>query len=243
MVVTFCVFLVTLPSLHLSRLLSLPWRPPHIHWAKLTLIHSNPYVGSLSLTLGLHLVVFVSLQESIIWHGALTGSKWGYPPWPNGKTCCPLGRKVREHECISLFPVLLFPLIWSIRLGTHTQPPFICHAALSRVTVQIKAFGMFLENAVYLLFTDCMCHEVKGMTSLFVALLFFSSLTIHGCSFGKDGDGSLGHSLLANHRGDFGTPAVWTHPQEVTRLVAPFGCIQNSSDQEEKKKVVYSLLL
>lgn len=182
-VVAFCVFLVTLPSLNLLK-------PPHIHQAKLTLIHSNPDIGSLSLALGLHLVVFVSLQESIIWHGALTGSKWGYPPWPNGKTCCLLGWKVREHECISLFPVLLFPLIWSIRLGTHThthtqlQPPFICHAALNRVTVQIKAFGVFLENAVYLLFTDCMCHEMRAWHHC-LWLYFFSHLPSTDARLGR----------------------------------------------------------
>lgn len=221
---------------------------PSISWNPLTstrqswLRYIQTPTSALSLALGLHLVVFVSLQESIIWHGALTGSKWGYPPWPNGKTCCLLGWKVREHECISLFPVLLFPLIWSIRLGTHTH----IHSTSASLYLSCSTEQSHsADKSLWRVFRECSLSVIywlyvswnEGMTSLFVALLFFS-LTINGCSFGKDGDGSLGHSLLANHGGDFGPPAVWTHPQEVTCLVAPFGCIQNSSDQEKKKESI-----
>lgn len=65
--------------------------------------------------------------------------------------------------------------------------------------------------------------------SVFFTHTHTHTLTVHRCSFGKDRDGSLGHSLLANHGRDFGTPAVRTHPEEVTRLVVPFSCVENSS--------------
>lgn len=59
-------------------------------------------------------------------------------------------------------------------------------------------------------------------------------LTLHGRPFGKDGDGPFGHPLLANHGGDFGAPAVRTHPQEVTRLVVPLCRSQNAPVRREQ---------
>lgn len=77
---------------------------------------------------------------------------------------------------------------------------------------------------------------LSGKKSRPSAFLFRSScLTVHWCPLGKDGDGSLGHSLLANHGRDFGSPAVGAHPQEVARLVAPLCRIQNSSGQRRGK--------
>lgn len=61
-------------------------------------------------------------------------------------------------------------------------------------------------------------------------------LTLHGRPFGEDRDGPLRHPLLANHGGDFGAPAVRTHPQEVTRLVVPLRRCENTPAGREKKK-------
>lgn len=65
------------------------------------------------------------------------------------------------------------------------------------------------------------------------------TLTVHRRSLGQDGDGSLGHPLLTDHGRDLGSPAVRAHPQEVARVVAPFGCVQDSSGEDEKKKREY----
>lgn len=62
------------------------------------------------------------------------------------------------------------------------------------------------------------------------------TLTVHRRSLGEDGDGSFGHPLLTDHGRDLGSPAVRAHPQEVTRVVAPFGGVQDSAGEDEKKK-------
>lgn len=47
-------------------------------------------------------------------------------------------------------------------------------------------------------------------------------VTFNGLSFGQDGDGTLCHFLLVEDRGDFGSPAVRTHPDEMARLIGCF---------------------
>lgn len=44
-------------------------------------------------------------------------------------------------------------------------------------------------------------------------------LTSDGLSFGQDGDGTFRHFLLVEDWWDFGSPAVWTHPDEMAGLI------------------------
>lgn len=54
----------------------------------------------------------------------------------------------------------------------------------------------------------------------------WAPLTFNGLSFGEDGDGTFGHFLLAEDWRDFGSPAVWTHPDEMACLIGHFCCLK-----------------
>lgn len=50
--------------------------------------------------------------------------------------------------------------------------------------------------------------------------------TFDGLSFGQDGDGAFCHLFLVQNWGDFGAPAVWTHPNEMTCLIGLLCCLK-----------------
>lgn len=50
--------------------------------------------------------------------------------------------------------------------------------------------------------------------------------TFDGLALGQDGDCSLCHLLLMHNRRDLGAPAVWAHPDEMTRLVCLFSSVE-----------------
>lgn len=90
------------------------------------------------------------------------------------KTCCPLGWRVREHECISLFLVLLpFPLIWSIRLGTHTHKlslPLFVMQQWEESQCRWKPLAFLKDHYCYYIVSYRLYVSWrKGMTSLFVS--------------------------------------------------------------------------
>lgn len=51
-------------------------------------------------------------------------------------------------------------------------------------------------------------------------------VTSNGLSFGQDGDGTFCHFLLVEDWRDFGSPAVWTHPDEMAGLIGHFCCLK-----------------
>ncbi len=93
---------------------------------------------------------------------------------------------------------------------------------------------------------------VVGFVTRCAALCTVSCLTIHRCPLGEDGDGTLGHPLLLDHRRDLGSPAVRAHPQEVTSQVVAFRRIQdspvtgetvNEKERKESTAVLAALLI
>lgn len=119
-------------------------------------------------------------------------------------------------------------LIWSIKVWADAASAFF-HLPQIQFQCRWELLLLFLTSSQLL--------PARVLTASYMLVII---LTIHRCPFGKNCDGPLGHPLLANHRGDLGPPAVWTHPQEVTRLVVPFSCIQNSSVLEKEKIIQIS---
>lgn len=53
---------------------------------------------------------------------------------------------------------------------------------------------------------------------------------------GQDGDGTLGHLLQVQDRGDLGAPAVRAHPDEMSRLVRPLGRLQHPPAERSTRR-------
>lgn len=59
--------------------------------------------------------------------------------------------------------------------------------------------------------------------------------TFNGLPLGQDGDCSLCHLLLLHNRRDLWAPAVRTHPDEMTRLVGLFCCMEQPPAKVRKQ--------